>query len=101
MKTGTDLILEERKEQIEKHDKTILHDQNNNKEGQLIRSALAYINNEYGALPDSWKIASREKFNNKQVVERLIIAGALLAAEIDRMNIIAEKEKVKLTYPNI
>lgn len=90
-KTGIELIAEERHEQIEKHGFTLEHDLDCENNGGLANSALylllnycGYENNEW-AFPTNWDKKWIEKFNNKGDVESLYIAGALIAAEIDRL----------------
>ena len=96
--TGVKLIAQERKEQIEKHEYTIQRDKVWNKHGQLLEAAkglLAY--NVIGHKKDDEEYANflrPEDWNkdiwinmccNKSYKERLIIAGALIAAELDRI----------------
>lgn len=88
MKTGIELITEERLEQTQKHDWSIEHDLIHT-EGQL-RLAAIYalqpftesegINSYIG-----WE-SFTDKIELKSEVERLKVAGALIAAEIDRIN---------------
>lgn len=91
MKTGIELIAQERKEQIEKHGRTVLQDVNFNKHHQLINGAIALIesNGPRGMernCPKNWDFSIWKKMVGKPYKERLIIAGALIAAEIDRLN---------------
>jgi len=97
MKTGIELIAIERKEQIEKHGRSIEKDKLENDKGQLGAGAsLLAIDFPLGCLetedvienhkPDGWSQEIWEKMCNKSYKERLIIAGALIAAEIDRLN---------------
>lgn len=91
MKTGIELIAEERKEQIEKHGRTIENDVQQNGSYQLSIGAsklLAYPAecNNYQLPPNGWDIDVYTKMRNKPYKERLIIAGALIAAELDRLN---------------
>lgn len=90
-KTGIELITQERKEQIEKHGRTIINDVNFNKRHQLCKGAIALIeSNEPRGMeancPRDWDISIWQKMVRKPYKERLIIAGALIAAEIDRLN---------------
>jgi hypothetical protein len=90
-KTGIELIAEERREQIEKHGISIKHDRVYNKEYQLTDAATSLIN-ETGprgmefAKPKGWDKDVWNKMSRKPYRERLIIAGALIAAELDRLN---------------
>lgn len=93
--TGIELITKEREEQIEKHKYTTLSDKMVNAEQQLA-SAAQYLLEEktedkdeiylLAALPYKWNAEIWQKMCNKPYKERLIIAGALIAAEIDRIN---------------
>lgn len=91
MKTGIELIAAERQEQIEKHCRTVERDVYENGSYQLAICAsklLAYpaetIN--CGIPPHGWNIDIFKKMREKPYKERLIIAGALIAAELDRLN---------------
>ena len=94
MITGIELIAQERLEQQTKHNRSIADDCIYNTQGQLSVAAgiLAQKN-----IPDSiketlvpkgWDGPIWDKMINKSYKERLIIAGALIAAEIDRLNAI-------------
>lgn len=90
MKTGIELIAKERKEQIEKHGRTIESDIDYNTVYQLSSAAcslLAYpnINKMRLSPPSGWDENIWDKMCSKPYKERLIIAGALIAAEIDRL----------------
>lgn len=90
MKTGIELITEERKKQIEKHGRTAMHDAQNNDFGQLKDAAIMLMDgypsqDEDNSEPFKWNEAAWSKLTEKPKVERLIIAGALIAAEIDRL----------------
>jgi len=88
MKTGIELIAIERTEQIKKHGRTIQSDVEENTEDQLPTAALWLIE---GGLtmrqrvPSQWDEDIWHKMIDKPYKERLIIAGALIAAEIDRL----------------
>lgn len=91
MKTGIELIAIERQEQIEKHGRSIEKDVEINEGEELaqVASALCYPfhyahdNDDY---PENWDRELISKMVSKPRIERLIIAGALIAAEIDRLN---------------
>lgn len=87
MKTGIELIAEERREQIEKHGRTPRHDKGHNAQEQLPTAAirLLQINRHEIPAPFMWSESIWERMMNKPYKERLIIAGALIAAEIDRI----------------
>lgn len=96
--TGLELITQERHEQITKHGRTIEQDKAQNNECQLTDAATALVI----AVPEGMENAylqchgnfppvgwNREIWNNmlkKPYKERLVIAGALIAAELDRIN---------------
>lgn len=94
MKTGIELIAEERKEQIEKHGRTIENDIDINVHYQLNEGAigLLWVDEEERSVapPVGWDERIWNKMEGKPYEERLIIAGALIAAEIDRI-----KEPIK------
>lgn len=91
MKTGVELIAEERQEQIEKHGFDIQNDEDYS-QNELIKAALFAINPDQFEWPYHWGQVFRSKIKNKpNAVERLKIAGALIAAEIDRIQTLAVK----------
>ena len=88
--TGIELIAQERKEQIEKHG------WKDGEETWWLPSLVKYIlMDDHDAEKDEfgrWLFTQPEidpkwqqKFDDKKEIERLIVAGALLAAEIDRL----------------
>jgi len=91
--TGIELISKEREEQISKHHRTIEKDVENNSYKQLAGAAhglLAKDFDEYPpdyfeVIPPGWNEESYKKMFDKPYKERLIIAGALIAAELDRL----------------
>lgn len=87
MKTGIELIAQERKEQIEKHRRTIKQDVKYNNKMQLRSAAhrLIEICPPPLDVPKDWNEVMWQKMIEKPMKERLIIAGALIAAEIDRL----------------
>lgn len=87
MKTGIELIAQERREQIEKHGRTIRDDVKFNNKMQLRSAAhrLVEIDPSPHIVPHDWDQAIWERMCRKPMKERLIIAGALIAAEIDRL----------------
>ena len=87
--TGIELIARERQEQIEKHGHTVELDVFHNNNDELLMAARGLIDHKYGLIPDSWyndKNHDVNKMMKKSIVDRLVIAGALIAAEIDRLN---------------
>jgi hypothetical protein len=87
MKTGIELIANERQEQIEKHGRNINSDVNGNSHNELRDAAIVLLSNWPMIIdfPDSWQGSIMEHAIKKSYKERLIIAGALIAAEIDRL----------------
>ena len=96
METGIELIKKEREEQIIKHGRTTEKDVQQNGSYQLAIGAsklLAYPAecHNYQLPPDGWDVDIYKKMRDKPYKERLIIAGALIAAELDRLSAVAEK----------
>jgi hypothetical protein len=91
MKSGIELIAKERHEQLTKHGRTIEMDVLNNGNYQLSEAATKLAADSIGGywptetLPVGWDQEIWDKMTNKSYEERLIIAGALIAAEIDRL----------------
>lgn len=92
MNTGIELIAQERKEQIEKHGYSLASDQDINTDCQLSTAACILC---YEAIdeidsrndpPHDWSLEAWQKMHDKPYKERLVIAGALIAAELDRLN---------------
>jgi len=92
-KTGVELIAEERREQIEKHGRTVIKDValNSKPTGPFtILPLIIGATNMIGAIggipwPKDWDKAVCEKMESKTRKEKLAIAGAFIAAEIDRL----------------
>jgi len=91
--TGIQEIAEERTEQIEKHFHSIANDVVDNDQGQLSFVAGLISNQEAPKVPmienycpPGWDVSFFMKLVNKPYKQRLRIAGALIAAEIDRIN---------------
>lgn len=93
MKTGIELIAEERQEQIEKHGWTLEHDKEHEL-GILVKVAAvlavshtdAYVEDEAGECSSYDNIWGLEHKHKNDTIYRLKVAGALIAAEIDRLN---------------
>jgi hypothetical protein len=91
MKSGAKLISEERKEQIKKHNWSPAHD-SNHRYGELrkVAATLCVFDTDarvedpggYGTDEDPWNLESKLK---NDIIHRLKVAGALIAAEIDRL----------------
>jgi hypothetical protein len=89
-KTGLELIAIERQEQLEKHKHTIESDKNFYNDGQLLEVAGALISTDMVGVPDNWNVKQFNYMMSKKHKEKLIIAGALICAEIDRLQAIEE-----------
>jgi len=86
--SGIELIAKERNEQLEKHGCTTEMDIAYNSEKQLSVAAKRLLDFDAAdmAQPMNWNVQIWSKMISKTYEERLIIAGALIAAEIDRLN---------------
>jgi len=90
--TGIELIAIERQEQIEKHGRTIESDMQTNKAHQLTEAAAVLCTEmarspkkRFAMFPDDWDSEICLKMCKKSRKKRLIIAGALIAAELDKI----------------
>lgn len=104
MKTGIELITQERSEHFSKHGRTIELDVENNNEYQLPDAAIgllqpvpegmeeAYQKTAGDYPPVGWDQDKWKQMLAKPYKDRLIIGGALIAAEIDRINAVAIAE---------
>jgi hypothetical protein len=84
METGIELIAKERQEQIEKHGWLSGHDELHD-DRQLATAAMYAIECRMVDCQCGFE-NFEERVCQKPYKERLIIAGALIAAEIDRLN---------------
>lgn len=92
MKNGIELIAQERSEQIKKHGFDITKDKYYS-DRQLFNAALYVLTNIVHYYPKGWGAWFSQKMKQKEKrlpqipfeIERLKIAGALIAAEIDRL----------------
>ncbi|HEY0108020.1 MAG TPA: hypothetical protein VGB67_00245 [Fibrella sp.] len=80
---GVDLIAIERDEQINKHG--FKETDAEYKDGQLASAAAYAISLHHGYWPKGWDDHFKDKIANKSRKERMIVAGAFCAAEIDRL----------------
>jgi|CXWL01.1.fsa_nt_gi hypothetical protein len=88
MKSGIELIAKERQEQLGKHNRAIEMDVSENDMKQLRWAAQALITEMEEDFPFDWGAETWKRLMAKPEIERLAIAGALIAAEIDRINYI-------------
>lgn len=97
MKAGIELIAKERQEQLEKHGLTVDSDVNINTNGALLSVVKYLIDPLHSKWPKHWNVDYKEHLdNNKTKLEKLVIAGALIAAEIDRLQFSNENNIPKL-----
>jgi len=98
MKTGAELISDERERQIKVEGWTAEHDSQHETE-EFIKAALSYlmvnveskfVDHKYMALLGWWPW-DKEFFKPKDIKSDLVRAGALIAAALDRL----QTEKVK------
>lgn len=93
MKTGVELISDERQEQIQKHGFAVVKDAEFYQQGELLEGAKYALTLEREYYPASWDFWFHDKLIAKEArmseqefwIERLKIAGALIAAELDRI----------------
>lgn len=101
MSTGIELIAQERDRQIETEGYTLEHDDAHDK-GELAEAALAYTSATVAAVvpnlnaelppPPFWPFAKKAWKPSADKVRCLVKAGALIAAEIDRLQRIKPTE---------
>jgi hypothetical protein len=84
-KTGIELIQQERFEQLTKHGRTIDKDVAENANQELFKGAVALLTSDCSKFSDKWDKDVCAYMLLKSYSERLVIAGALLAAELDRL----------------
>jgi len=84
--TGIELITQERLEQKTVHNHSLKNDYELNKKGELANAAQALLEGDVTWMPEGWDPKAVKKMLSKPYKDRLIIAGALIAAEIDRLN---------------
>ena len=85
---GIEAISIERKEQLMKHKRSIIDDIKNNPKGQLSSAARKLISNSEQLAdypPEGWDPKKWAYMCSKPYKERIVIAGALCAAEYDRL----------------
>lgn len=95
MKTGIELIQDERNEQIHKHGFSLEKDKQYYQKGELKQAAqyclmlakFGYYEDKKVFWPHGWDWHYEQKITNKTKVGKLIVAGALLLAEGERVGI--------------
>jgi len=94
-KTGIELITEERcNNQIEKHGFTLEHDKQNNTHGELIDAAIFLLSGDCDSFPIAWDKKWWDNFSyyvESDSIKAFTVAGALIAAEIDRLQALKEE----------
>lgn len=93
--TGHIQIFEERVSQILKHKRSAYSDVTTNPSGELLVAAKALMKDipRHSDFPIHWQVQACDKMMRKSKKERLVIAGALIAAEIDRLNYLENQVK--------
>lgn len=91
-KTGIELIAKERQKQIDKHGFTVEHSVSHNEwyaKGQLIQASLEILKPDtIPTTPDNWDKEWFKNLTERSHKERLVIAAALIAAELDRIELL-------------
>jgi len=87
--TGVELIAQERQRQIAVEDWDADHDDRHD-DGDLARAAMCYadptaVYSQPGFPPDAWPWESEGWKPKSDAIKNLVRAGALIAAEIDRL----------------
>ncbi|GAA4328400.1 hypothetical protein GCM10023184_18260 [Flaviaesturariibacter amylovorans] len=82
--TGAQHIAQERYEQIHKHGWDASNDADYGN-GELLRAAAFCLDSQYFTWPNGWSEHFRDKILAKDRVQQLRVAGAFIAAEIDRL----------------
>ncbi len=85
MTKGALLIANERDEQIIKHGFSAEKDTEFYNNAELVQAALFSLHPEIFAFPGNWNVIYKDKIINKNLLDRYKVAGALIAAEIDRL----------------
>jgi hypothetical protein len=99
MKMGIELIAEERERQIAKEGWTAEHDDDHDN-NELAAAACCYASAYYGQSgspnghpPNGWPWAAKWWKPSRSYRRNLVKAGALIAAEIDRIQRLSDEEK--------
>lgn len=94
--TGIELITKERDEHFTKHGLNVGMDVLHNNEHQLAFAAeklcVPILDVPSFFPPENWSEKLWDKMTSKTYKQRLIIAGSLIVAEIDRLNAIEDNE---------
>jgi len=96
---GIELIAKERQEQLEKHGISVKNDAQFNSIMQfngiyvIPIAVIGILDDSFQHAPAHWDKKMLDKIRKKSYKERLIIAGAFIAAEIDRVQYVEEQKK--------
>jgi len=80
--TGAELITQERRRQIDVKGRTVEHD-DHHRDGELLAAALVYADPSVSAMEWPWEVPPWSRGDDR--IRDLTKAGALIAAEIDRL----------------
>ena len=83
--TGAEHIMLERAQQFRQHGHMVAGDVTENENEELLTMARAVITRNARLLPNNWPVHTWQKIMAKDRVGQLRVAGALIAAEIDRL----------------
>lgn len=84
--TGIEKIAQERLEQKTVHNHTLMNDYQQYPDFELMDAAVAILQSRKDFWPSNMDAETFDKISKKSYEERLVVAGALIAAEIDRLN---------------
>lgn len=100
-KTGDELIAMERERQVLVKGHTIMTDALKYKNGELLMVANALISKNINDAPHDWPDEQVKEWIEKDDTERLILAGAFIAAQIDVYNFMQQvNESMKYAREN-
>jgi uncharacterized protein YegP (UPF0339 family) len=81
---GILMSVKERHEQINKHGFSVQNDKESYSKGQLLAAAMFFLTGNEDLWPIGWDRHSVRRYAKKTKVQRLVVAIALLMAEVDR-----------------
>lgn len=84
--TGVEKIAEKRLDQKIKHGHSVKKDYEAYPDFELIDAAKATIDGDASKFPETWDKDAAKRICAKSLEERLVTAGAMLAAQIDVLN---------------
>lgn len=101
LKTGGELIMEERERQVLEHSHFIASDAIKYRSGELVQLALALIHNNIEFAPADFDRDQVKRWLDLEATERLILAGAFIAAQIDVFNFYLNIVELNKKYPDV